>query len=538
MQQEIPSPSGQQIFDVAVIGMGPVGASLAALLAQRGLRVLAMDAAAGIYDMPRAIGMDHEVMRVFQQLGLAEALADVISPYHDTEYRAADGQVLRHFTSPGQPHPLGWPHYLTFVQPELETVLRRHVATAPGIDLRLSTELVALTQMPGHVELQMQARPGGGVDVARARYVVGCDGGGSFVRKACGIAFEDLVFDEPWVVVDLLVEDGAHLPETNVQYCDPARPHTFVIGPRKLRRWEFKLLPGESPAEMCRDDQVWRLLQPWLRPDQARLWRAAAYRFHALVAQSWRQGRVLLAGDACHMTPPFLAQGMVQGIKDSANLAWKLAAVVQGAPEALLDSYAAERRPTVHKVISITKALGELICECDPERAAARNHEMRAQHLAAAGPLLRQNLFPALPAGPLVADHDPVAGHPAPQPVVWGPGGACLLDDLTGAAFRVLARPGFRPAAAAAAMLSTLGIRLHHIATAEEEGALRERDGLFRAYMDRHGLQALLVRPDHMILAGLADAAQLTVRLQQLQAVLGPCAPGRQGATGRQGSAA
>lgn len=161
----------------------------------------------------------------------------------------------------------------------------------------------------------------GAVHSTAARFTMSCDGGSSFVRKHLAIAFEDLIFDERWLVVDMIVNEGVELPDVNIQFCDPARPHTFVVGPNNLRRWEFMLMPGETPGEMAEDASVWALLKPWRDPSQARIWRAATYPFHALVAEQWRKGNVFLAGDACHMTPPFLAQGMVQGIQDTVNLA-------------------------------------------------------------------------------------------------------------------------------------------------------------------------------------------------------------------------
>lgn len=506
--------------DVAIVGLGPVGVTLAGLLAQQGIRVLAADAAPDVYNLPRALGMDHEVMRVFQQLGAAGELGPIIGPYRPSEYRTADGDVIRRFDSQPPPYPLGWPPYMTFVQPRLEAVLRARVAARACADIRVSTEVIALADIDAAPTLTLRSRATQDTATISARYVIGCDGGQSFVRRELGIGFEDLLFDEPWIVVDMLVEPGVELPEVNIQFCDPARPHTFVVCPQNLRRWEFMLLPGENPADMAREEQVWRLLSPWLRPGQATLWRAATYRFHALVAERWRRGNVFLAGDACHMTPPFLAQGMVQGIKDAANLAWKIGAVLGGAPDALLDTYEAERRPVVKEVISIAKDLGRIICECDPALAEERNRRMRAEMAAGTGTAVRQDLFPPIAAGPLCRPSPEAAGpagRPAPQPSVRTEDGrTALLDDVTGTGFRLLARPGFRLGPDAARTALALGIGLHTIAADRLEagdGHLVEEDGVFRDWMAKHGHAAILVRPDHMIYAAFREPEEVPAAL-------------------------
>ncbi|MDR5652882.1 bifunctional 3-(3-hydroxy-phenyl)propionate/3-hydroxycinnamic acid hydroxylase [Ruixingdingia sedimenti] len=514
--------------EVAVIGLGPVGITLCNLLADMGVSTVGIDAAADVYALPRAIGMDHEVMRVFQQIGLAGALAPHVGAYRRSEYRAADGGLLRLLDSPPEPWPLSWPPYLTFVQPELERCLRARLADRPGVRLRAGVELTGI-ETPETPVLTLRDTASGQTETLRPRFVVGCDGGNSFVRRSLGIGFEDLDFDEPWLVVDMIVDgpvDG--LPETNVQYCDPARPHTHVIGPGGLRRWEFMMLPGEDPAGMNREERIWDLLSPWLKPGQARLWRSATYRFHALVARDWRRGRVFLAGDACHMTPPFLAQGMVQGVKDAANLAWKLAAVLrEGRAEPLLDSYQAERRPLVREVIAITKGLGRIICERDPDAAAARNARMLAELAAGQGRVVRQNLFPPIADGLIARLPDgtpaPGAGLPCPQPwVVTGTGGRQRLDDVAGHGFRLLLRAGGTLSPAAQAAARGLGITVQAIARDRAEPALiAEEHGLLNGWLDGHGADAVLVRPDHVVFGTSASDAGLRAMLDQLRAQLG-----------------
>jgi 3-(3-hydroxy-phenyl)propionate hydroxylase len=505
-------------YDIAIIGMGPVGVTLAKLLAGFGVEVLAVDSAEDIYDRPRAIGMDHEVMRVFQQIGVAADLAPFISDYRASEYRTASGEVIRRFTSPSQPFPLGWAPYQTFLQPELERVLRRHASNDPKITMRTGCEMVSIKTDGAKATLRLRDVAEDAHHMVTARYVVGCDGGGSPVRKSMGIAFEDLIFDEPWVVVDALVDDDVDLPDVNIQYCDPARPHTFVVGPKNLRRWEFMLMPGEAPENMTSDVAVWRLLSPWVAPDNARLWRAAAYRFHALVAERWRRGNIFLAGDACHMTPPFLAQGMVQGIKDAANLAWKLDAVLKGADNALLDSYEEERRPLVRDVISITKDLGRIIGETEPAKAALRNEKMRADMADGRGETVRQDLFPPIGASICrlrTGSTSTAEGFAAPQPRVAGSAGWQLLDEVTGARWAILARDTFDVPVSTRKRAEAIGIMILSIGP----NGLAEEHGVFERWMTAKNANAILTRPDHMVMAGAATATELNEALDAVQSL-------------------
>lgn len=511
--------------DVAVVGLGPVGIALCNLLAAAGVRVEGVDAADDVYALPRAIGMDHEVMRVFQNIGAADAIAAATGEYRPSEYRSADGVLLRRFESPAEPYPLAWPPYLTFIQPELERALRANGKRFPNLTLRTGTELVGL-ENPDRPVLILQDKVSGERSTRSPRYVVGCDGAASFVRHRLGVALEDLDFDEPWLVVDMILEDGhAALPETNVQFCDPARPHTYVCGPNRLRRWEFMILPGENPAEINRPERIWQLLSPWLRPDQATLWRSATYNFHALVAERWRVGSVFLAGDAGHMTPPFLAQGMVQGIKDAANLAWKLAYVTGGASERLLDTYEAERRPFIREVIEVTKRLGKVICELDPDKARARDAEMVAAMQAGHGVQIRQNLFPPIRHG-LVSDgidgsSTAGAGEPCPQPWVVGPFGRMRLDDALPPGFQLLIVGDMAASPNLLDKARETGVAVHRVAQESSYPSLLvEEDHVLADWLTSKGARAVLVRPDHVVFGTAADAGEAEQLVGRLQAML------------------
>lgn len=509
----------QPEFDVAIIGLGPIGITLAGLLGDLGHRVLAIDAAAEIYDLPRAIGMDQEVMRVFQQLGITDELKPFLSDYKDSEYRTADGDTIRKFQSQKPPYPLSWPPYQTFLQPNLERVLHAKVSKQSNVTLFRNRDLQEVEDLGQFCTMKILDSTTSEISTATSRFLVGCDGGNSFVRQNLGIAFEDLVFDEPWLVVDMLVNENVELPEVNIQFCDPERPHTYVVGPNNLRRWEFMIMPGEVPADIAKDESVWALLAPWLNKSQARLWRAATYRFHALVAEQWRKGNIFLAGDACHMTPPFLAQGMVQGIKDTANLSWKIDAVLKGASEGLLDTYVSERRPLVREVIAITKELGRIICETNPIKAVERNLRMGKDMVEGRGVSVRQNMFPPIASGPLcltAKSGSTAPGQPAPQPRIETDKGLELLDDITGHGFSVLALPEYAITSDKIAQIERLGVGFFAIGKGQN-GNLKEANSVFLDWMHLHNARAILVRPDHMVLAALDSFDDLAIAIGQIK---------------------
>jgi 3-(3-hydroxy-phenyl)propionate hydroxylase len=514
--------------DVAVVGLGPVGAVAANLLALSGINAIALDAQPEIWSTPRAIGMDHEVMRILQSIGIADTMAAHMEAYRPSEYRAADGQLLRRFDTLPEPYPLAWPPNIVFVQPELERALRGRLADHPASDVRLGHEVVAMLASREGMHLSVLDVAGERYDIT-ARYVLACDGATSFLREASGLTLEDLQFDEPWLVVDVLLNADVSLPEVNIQFCDPARPSTYVRGPGRLRRWEIMLLPGEDPSRMVREEVLWGLLARWLLPTQATIWRAACYRFHALVAHCWRQHNLFLLGDAAHQTPPFIAQGMSQGIRDAANIAWKLAAVIDGrAGAAILDRYEIERRPNVRSVIETTKRLGELICERDPARAALRDRRMLEEMATGAGRLIRQSLLPPLTDGVLyrnAQDHlSPGAGEPAPQPWLRSAGVERRADEVTGVGFRLFLRHSQLRDAALQHCAERLGLAVFALTPTEDQAddvALFEVHGILAQWLDVRGVSAVLVRPDHIVFGSAAGTDAGNLLAQALERALG-----------------
>jgi 3-(3-hydroxy-phenyl)propionate hydroxylase len=424
----------------------------------------------------------------------------------------------------------------------VEAVLRQTVAAMPSVHLGLGTELLAMQPLADGVALSLRDDQGGDLHCA-ARWVVGCDGASSTVRRLAGLRLHSHDYDEPWIVVDLKVGDAAlaRLPDTNVQYCEPERPCTYIVCPGNHRRWEFMLMPGE-PREGALDAQrLWALLERWLKPGEAELWRAAAYRFHALVADAWRAGRVLLAGDSAHQTPPFMGQGMCQGLRDAGNLTWKLAAVLRGeAGDALLDSYTAERRPHVEATTLLAKQLGVMLSERDPERARERDARLLREAGGDAPTLIRQELIPPLRHG-LIARGTPRAGEVVPQPRVRDGRREALMDDLLGAVWRMVLVAGDDAASAACAEAATAhGLPL--VVVGEASGALpagvwqlQETDGLLRDWLAAAGLIGALVRPDHYVYGGFATPAEALALLRQRAAALPPASRPPHETTPREG---
>jgi 3-(3-hydroxy-phenyl)propionate hydroxylase len=514
-------------FQVVIVGFGPTGTVATSLLGDRNIRTLAIDRQRAVYDKPRAIAIDHEILRLLDNLGVADRVRPYIAPFPASQHFGAKGQLIRRIDMVSEPYPLGYTPSMVFTQPPVETALRQHAQTYPDVTVELGTELISLSQTNDGVTLQLRSDDGANRNVT-ADYVIACDGASSGIRQQLGLAFEDLVFDEPWLVIDLQVSEAAlaKLPQMAAQFCDPARPTTFIIGPGLHRRFEIMLLPGEDPRAVEAPDQVWRLLQKWLTPADAMLWRAASYRFHALVASEWRCGRVLLAGDAAHQQPPFIGQGMCQGIRDVANLVWKLDRVLRGRSDAtLLDSYGEERRAHVRELTTRIKAIGHVICERDPVAAEARDARLLAEGGGKARTITRQDIVPPLQRGLLSSVPHPANGTLFPQPWVRAGAGRQLLDAACGVGWRLVLDDGNGPALTPAIEsraheLEMRIIRIGSVDRAVKDGIVVEEDGVVAQWFGRHECAAAIVRPDHYVFGVSCDASALSAMMSQLSSRL------------------
>ncbi|MGA8784546.1 MAG: bifunctional 3-(3-hydroxy-phenyl)propionate/3-hydroxycinnamic acid hydroxylase [Polaromonas sp.] len=503
----------QTCYDVAIVGYGPAGAVAAALLGQAGLSVYVCDRLNGVYEMPRAIALDHEIMRVFQQIGVIDAIAPYLEPFTPSEYFGVDGQLIRRMTMVEPPYPQGYTPSLVFTQPPVERALRARVAQMPNVTVALGTELKSLQQDAEGASLSLLSANRVASSV-QARWVIACDGGASTVRAMVGIELEDLGFDEPWLVVDVRVnEQGlAKLPKTSVQYCEPQRPCTLVIGPGNHRRWEISLKPGEDPQMAATPEGAWELLSRWLTPNDGELWRQASYRFHALVANRWREGHVFVAGDAAHMQPPFLGQGMCQGVRDVANLSWKLAAVVKGevtgsAADALLDSYGRERKAHVRELTSRIKAVGAVICERDVDKARERDARLLAECGGVVKDTPRQDILPRLETGFLASQDTTGRGTLFSQPRLED---GQLMDQRFGHGWRLVLDATFAvPPASKDLTVVSMG-----------QAGDKEMKGAVQAWMTRHQCHAALVRPDNYVFGTASTEVELQALLKERDSAL------------------
>jgi 2-polyprenyl-6-methoxyphenol hydroxylase-like FAD-dependent oxidoreductase len=504
--------------DVAIVGYGPVGQALAGWLGAAGHRVACFERYEEIYRLPRAVHLDHEVMRLLQRLGVAGELAQEMLSVSEYHWYGADGETLM-VLRPQNPALSGWEPDWLFFQPTLEQALDARARANEGVTVERGWIAEGLSQDADGAAVALRrvdadaSGQRGEPRIVRARYVIGADGANSFVREALGIPSKDLGFQEEWLVADVVPVDPEALDlPTACQWCDPHRPTTHVRSGVGHRRWEFMLLPGERAEDFDRR-RTWRLLAPWFTPRDGELLRHSVYRFRSTVAERMRDRRVLIAGDAAHLTPPFLGQGMCVGLRDAANIAWKLDLVLRGvAREELLDTVAPERQAQNEWVIAFAVELGKVLCELDHEKAAERDRTLRG-----AGPP-PDIALPPLQGGAL-RDGDPLAGHLSLQGRMEIDGREGLLDDLVGGGFTLLCRDRGTLGAldgSHRALLERLDVSV--VALGADAGDL---DGRTSAWLDDNGAAAVLVRPDLYVYGSAGSPAQLPRLLEEVAEQLG-----------------
>jgi len=524
-------------YEVAIIGCGPVGAIAANLFGHAGLRTIVLEREAAPYPAPRAVHIDHEMMRIFQSVGMAQTLLPLMREAHGHIHIGADAGVIRYLGSKGLPQRFGWANDYFFFQPELEAALVDALRRFPHVTLRRGVDVMEIEQSADRVRLTMRGRDGTPTQTS-ARYVVACDGAASFVRKALGIRLADLGFEEPWLVVDAEVDGPIHFPDftgvpadadlqhLSVMLCDPKRPATLVPGRGNHRRWEFMLLPGEPEEDMMQPARVAALIAPYVQDASCRLIRAATYRFHGLLAAQWQSGRIFLAGDAAHQTPPFFGQGMCHGFRDVANLAWKFQAVLRGGVTShLLESYQTEREPHVRAVVSSAISAGRYICERDPAAAAKRDASLRAA-MGRPAPASASDLIPPIGAGVVDREGPPGNGARFIQPFVEYRGRRMLLDDATGGGFVLLTTsPDMLTGLDAEQREGLDRIGGGTFVVGDAAGplpALNDTGGDLGAWFAAHGAAAVVLRPDRYVYAIAANTAELARLIANLAEALAP----------------
>jgi 3-(3-hydroxy-phenyl)propionate hydroxylase len=473
-------------YDVIICGLGPVGQLLALLLGDRGVRTLAFDREPDPYQLPRAAVIDDEVLRIFQSVGLDEAVLADAQVQPGASIVTAAGRPVEIFRS--RTSRLGHPPFVSINQPAMERTMLAALEQRPSVDVRRGLTLEALDRRAESVDAIVRPSDGGRSERISARWLVGCDGATSAVRARLEIPLEGRTNPQRWVVVDALVDRPLRKVPHPHFVGDAARPMvTLPMSPGR-HRWEWMLHPGEDAAPHLEPAAVRRTIEGWLDGETADIERAVAYTFHTRTAARWRRGRVLLAGDAAHLMPPFAGQGFSSGARDAGNLAWKLADVLAGAPATLLDSYERERRSHVAAMQRLARVLGAFVQATRPRGVRLRDAYLNGIDGTPLQRLLAENVKPL----PTYAD-----GAFATRPA------RLAMRRTVGSLFPQTDRLDDRLPAGWAAVTSDGRSR----ALLEEAGLPVAEAGADSAWLERRGLTWALLRPDRFVFAcgGPAD---------------------------------
>lgn len=505
------------VVPVLVVGAGPTGVVAATMLAQRGVACLVIDRYPGIYPLPRAVHLDDEVYRILQSIGAAEAFGAITEPRLGLRVVDAGLRPMAQFdrTRPVGDH--GWPQANFFDQPELEQVLRDNLARFPEVRVAGRTELVSLDQGaggPAPVRAVLRHLDSGAQTTVWAEAVLGCDGANSTVRELIGAQLLDLGFEERWLVVDVRSPVPLDVWNGVDQVSDTRRPGTFMPVVRDRYRWEFRLDDDERLEDLIAPERLAALIEPWTGRvpfESLVVLRSAEYTFRARIADRWQDRRVFLLGDAAHLTPPFIGQGLCAAMRDAANLTWKLAAVLAAdAPESLLATYALERPKPAEALVRKAVRLGTVMTGGPSATSHLRRVALAALvRLPGATDAVLDAPPPPLPAGRLVRSGrgDRLPGTLVPQPRVVVGGGRVLLDDVLGGGYAVLTVAP--PTASTRALADRLGAPVVLVtAVPLPRGAVDGVDAVavdggdvLLPWLAAAGTRAVLVRPDRVVCA-------------------------------------
>jgi len=505
---------------VLIVGAGPAGLILANLLGAEGVATVLIERNPGCVPEPRAVALDGESLRTLQAAGLADRVLENILQGVTADYINGAGTQL--FKTDLTARPYGYCLQNSFDQPVLERQLLAGLSRFPCVSVAHNTELKQFEQDSESVSAAL-ASNGNGEHAIQADFMVACDGGRSSIRQNLGIAMVGERLPQKWLVIDTV---DTHLGEEPACrfYCDPRRPAMTIIRPNSERRWEWMLVDDETDEQMLEGEHIDALLAEHTDPAKVEVYRKCVYSFSAVVAERFSSGRVFLAGDAAHMTPPFAGQGLNAGSRDVRNLAWKLSGVVAGKlPLSALDTYDVERREAARAVVDLAVSLGDQIQPTNPEAAAERDAffaELNTDPAAAAS-------FSADIMAPLsdvrlahgwFAD-DGAGGRMLPQPEIEQGTGSVLLDELLGAGFTALVRgvPDLPLAVTSHPLWQTLDPSPHYIGGGTHCLPPTALPGFID---DSSGPGITLVRPDRFILADIGLDEDVTSRLDSLQTML------------------
>jgi 3-(3-hydroxy-phenyl)propionate hydroxylase len=500
-------------YDVAVIGYGPTGATAANLLGRLGLNVVVIERDPDVYGRARAISTDEEVMRIWQSVGLADRLQQDMLPNRPLAWVDADG--VSFIETIMTPRGCGHPAQQFLYQPAVDHVLREGVARFGNVELLLEHECLRAVNNESWVELMLADLRTDTFQRLRASYVVAADGGSSPTRGLLGVGYTGRTYTERWVVIDTEVIREWDGHDRLRFHCNPKRPTVDCPTPLGHHRWEYLARAGEDEKKLVTDEAVWEVLrEQGITEDQVKILRAVIYSHHVRVADRWRVGRIFLAGDAAHAMPPWIGQGMSAGVRDAANLCWKLAAVLRGqAPDELLDSYQTERMPHVTEVTRRAVRTGRLITERRKSLVWLRNHLLRNLTRLPGVLAIAEKLIwipdAHYPDGFFATDAHAAVGWQLPQPWVTDATGERLrLDDVVAGRWAVL-HFGAAPAGADRwERLGAISVSVAGRGSQPAAGAIRD-DGTLTRWLRRKKADAVVLRPDGFIYAAAASGRPL-----------------------------
>ncbi|MFJ8826889.1 bifunctional 3-(3-hydroxy-phenyl)propionate/3-hydroxycinnamic acid hydroxylase [Streptomyces sp. NPDC102467] len=496
------------VVDCVVVGGGPVGLLTAVFLGRAGLRVSVVERRPRRYPLPRACTIDHEALRILQAAGLMADHADLFEPSQGErggyEFRNGEGELLQAIDW-NRIAESGWANTNGFHQPELESALEDLALATPGVTVHRGWTFQSLEQDRGNGQVFVQVAPTEGPDEAvrvRARWLVGADGANSAVRSGLGIGVGDSGFEADWLVVDYRPLAEEKWSAFVTQYCDPAQPATAVNSGPGRRRFEFMRRADMTVEELGRERTAWQLMAPWgVTPQTALLERHAVYTFRGRWAHAWREGNVFLAGDAAHLMPPFLGQGLCAGLRDARALSWRMGMVHHGlaAPD-VLDTYGPERIGHVREIIDEAVSAGRVICELDVDRAAARDAEMKRRSLDPDA-ATREPPHPRLGEPSLTVGSGGDEGRLAPQGRVRIADWEGLFDDVVGGGWQLISRVGDPTESLDDEDASWFWQIGGVVADVSGVRALKDLDGAYDRWFTEHECEAFLARPDFYVFA-------------------------------------
>ena len=351
-------------YDVAIIGLGPTGGTLANLIALGGFSVIVLDKEKSFYPLPRAVHFDDEVMRVFQTIGITNSFLNHTIINKGTKFVNSKGKVILDWPRPRKVTENGWYPSYRFNQPDLEKQLRKKLREYKRVEIKQNADVKKVQNInKDYVRILFKNSVDKKTQEVNAKYVIGCDGANSITRKLMGTNMDNLGFTQKWAVVDLILKKNKkNLPDRTIQYSNPNQPATYCRNVGKRRRWEFAIRNNLSNKKVLSEKYIWNFLKPWLKKKEAYLERKTIYTFKSAISRKWRKGRIFISGDAAHLMPPFMGQGMCAGIRDASNLAWKIMKCLENNhDEKLLDTYQSERFTNVKEYIETTMRMGEFI---------------------------------------------------------------------------------------------------------------------------------------------------------------------------------